>query len=349
MIMEDNDEYVKFFTHIVGRSEVELLTDSDILAMFSDSRIVVVGAGGTIGSSVSSRLISAGLKNVFFFDRDESSLHALALSLSNISASLSQNCFVGDIRDAISIRKTIEITKPTIVIHAAALKHLVILEKFPREGYLTNIIGTLNVAKACLDFGVDKFINISTDKAAHPISVLGKTKKLAELMTEDLLQGTQTAYASVRFGNVFASRGSVIETFIHQIKNNLPVTITDQDVSRYFMSRNEAANLVLAATSLQSTGTYIQNMGQEVLIVDIVLRLAKLYGREVELTYIGLQSGEKMSESLSDGPISETKYVDISKSIHEQKFGIVSDIGSYLPSTDEEARMLINQLVTRYL
>jgi FlaA1/EpsC-like NDP-sugar epimerase len=349
MFTKENNDYVKFFAQIVGRGEVELLSNAEIYLKFSNSRILIVGAGGTIGSSISSRLISAGLKNVFFFDRDESSLHALALSLSNVSASLSQNCFVGDIRDAISIRKTIEITEPSIVIHAAALKHLVILEKFPREGYLTNIRGTLNVAQACLDLNVKKFINISTDKAAHPISVLGKTKKLAELITEDLLRNSQTAFASVRFGNVFASRGSVIETFIHQIENNLPVTITDRKACRYFMSRNEAGNLVLAATALESTGTYIQNMGQEVPIIDIVTRLADYLGKRVELQYIGLQKGEKISETLYDGPTSETIYPDISKSTLENKPGIVLDLGSYLPESDEDAIEIIEQLVSSYL
>lgn len=349
MFTEENSDYENFFAQIVGRGEVELLSNDEIYLKFSNSRILIIGAGGTIGSSISSRLISAGLKNVFHYDRDESSLHALALNLSNVSASISQNCFVGDIRDAVSIRKTIEVTKPTIVIHAAALKHLVILEKFPREGYLTNIVGTLNVAQACLDLNVKKFINISTDKAAHPISILGKTKKLAELITEDLLRNSRTAYASVRFGNVFASRGSVIETFIHQIKNNLPVTITDRNVCRYFMSRNEAGNLVLAATALESTGTYIQNMGQEVPIIDIVTRLSDYFGKHVELQYIGLQKGEKISETLYDGPTSDTLYPDILKSIHESKPGIVLDLGSNFPESDEDALHLIEQLVSRYL
>lgn len=349
MINDVHEDYLSFFTQIIGRNEVELLSDSDITSIFSDSRILIVGAGGTIGSSISFRLVTAGLKEVFFFDRDESSLHALALSLSNVSASLSKNCFVGDIRDAISIRKCIESVKPSIVIHAAALKHLVILEKFPREGYLTNIIGTFNVANACLDLKVGKFINISTDKAAHPISVLGKTKKLGELITEDVLRDSETTFASVRFGNVFASRGSVIETFIHQINNDLPITITDPNVCRYFMSRNEAANLVLAATALEGAGTYIQNMGKEVPIREVVSRLADYFDKNVEIVYIGLQHGEKISESLYDGPVSETKYRDISKSIHSIKSGIASEISLPLPVTDEEAIILIERLITRYL
>lgn len=349
MSTENDDGYVEFFAEIVGRPELEMLSYAEIQKMFLDCRILIIGAGGTIGSSIASRLLSAGLKDVFLFDRDESSLHALALKLSNISASLSELCFVGDIRDKISISNTIQKTKPTIVIHAAALKHLVILEKFPREGFLTNVNGTFNVAQSCLDFGVNKFINISTDKAAYPISILGKTKKIAEILTEDLLRGSKTAHASVRFGNVFASRGSVIETFIHQIKSDLPVTITDPKVCRYFMSRNEAANLVLAATALEGDGTYIQNMGQEVPIGEVVSRLGKHFGKEVKLSYIGLQKGEKMHEELYDGPITTTEYQDISKSIHRLNPGIATEVASLSPRSDAEAVKFIGQLESRYL
>jgi FlaA1/EpsC-like NDP-sugar epimerase len=152
------------------------------------------------------------------------------------------------------VKDVIEKVSPDVVIHAAALKHLVILERFPREGYLTNILGTLNVAELCVELGIKKFVNISTDKAANPVSILGKTKKIGELITEEAYNESSLRQCSVRFGNVFASRGSVIETFIHQIKNGLPVTITDEKVARFFMSHNEAANLVLAAASLKENG-----------------------------------------------------------------------------------------------
>jgi len=349
MTMYSDKEYVDFFASIVGRPEVELLTNFEILENFENSRILIVGAGGTIGSSLSSRLVRAGIPNVFFLDRDESALHALTLGLSNISASLSKNCVVGDIRDLVGMRNSISSIKPTIVIHAAALKHLVILERFPREGFLSNIIGTFNVATACRDLEVNQFINISTDKAANPISVLGKTKKIAELVTEEVLLGTNTAHASVRFGNVFASRGSVIETFIHQILNDLPVTITDQMVSRFFMSRNEAANLVLAAATLEESGTYIQNMGEEVLISQVISRLSKHFHKEVKLQVIGLQSGEKLSETLFDGPALETKFPDISKSAHEIRAGITKAIESASPTTDAQALLIIEGLVSKFI
>ncbi len=342
-------DYKDFFTKIVGRQETELLSDEFLVKKFGDEKILIVGAAGTIGSAISTRLTNARVEDVFFLDRDESSLHALSLNLSNISASISKNCFVGDIRDPIAMKNIIRDIQPTIVIHAAALKHLTILERFPREGFYTNIRGTLNVAKACHELGVKKFINISTDKAAHPISVLGKTKKLTEIICEEIFLNTEINQCSVRFGNVFASRGSVIETFIHQIKNNLPVTITDKSVARFFMSRDEAANLVLASATLESNGTYIQNMGKQVLIEDIVKRMSKYFGTTPNIQYVGLQKGEKLSEQLFDGPSTKTKYAEISRSIHEILPGLTDIVIELEPTDDEEALTIIESLVWKWL
>lgn len=337
------------FELVVGRPEIHLLTDSDVESIFASSRILIIGAGGSIGSALARRLISAKLNNVFFLDRDESALHGLALELSNIAAAQSENCFVGDIRDRQSIEDVIIQTKPTVVIHAAALKHLVILERFPREGFLTNIIGTLNVAELCAKHRVQQFVNISTDKAANPISVLGKTKKLAELISEEVFDGTKLRQCSVRFGNVFASRGSVIETFIHQIKNQLPVTISDLEVARFFMSHNEAANLVLAAASLKESGTYIQNMGEEILIKDVVDRIATYLDIKPSIQIMGLKNGEKMREELFDSAVLETKFQSISRSNHPLKRGLVNDIHKINPLNNEEASELIEKLVSKYL
>jgi FlaA1/EpsC-like NDP-sugar epimerase len=341
--------YEEFFRHIVGRSETQLLNDDQIQNFFSNERILVIGAGGSIGSALARRLISAKIKHVFFLDRDESALHELALELSDTAASHSENCFIADIRDPQSIKDVIEKVIPTIVIHAAALKHLVVLERFPREGFLTNIIGTLNVAELCAELGVKQFVNISTDKAANPTSVLGKTKKLAELITEEVFIGTGLMQCSVRFGNVFASRGSVIETFVHQIKNRIPVTVTDSQVARFFMSHNEAANLVLAAASLQESGTYIQNMGQEVLILEVVNRIAKYLDLKPTVKIVGLKNGEKMNEELYDGPVLATKFNSISRSIHSTKTGLAKEVRKFTPSNNAEATAQIEKLTAKYL
>ena len=344
-----NLEYEEIFHRVVGRRETQLLGDNELQRLFGKSRILIIGAGGSIGSALAKRLNSARITNVFLLDRDESALHGLALELSDTAASHSDKCFIGDIRDRQSIRDVIETVVPTIVIHAAALKHLVILERFPREGFLTNIIGTLNVAELCVELNVPHFVNISTDKAANPISILGKTKKLAELVTEEIFVDSGLAQCSVRFGNVFASRGSVIETFIHQIKQGLPVTITDKSVARFFMSRNEAANLVLAAASIRESGTYIQNMGEEVLIADVVHRIAKLLNIVPPIRTIGLQNAEKMHEELYDGPTMATEFGSISRSVHSIKIGLAQEIKSFKPASNAEALARINHLAATYL
>lgn len=342
-------KYEELFQLVVGRQETQLLSDDELQTLFRKSRILIIGAGGSIGSALSERLVSAKIENTYFLDRDESALHGLALKLSDTAASLSNKCFIADVRDRASLREAITMVRPSIVIHAAALKHLVMLERFPREGYLTNVIGTLNVAQLCLELGVKQFVNISTDKAAKPISVLGKTKKLAELLAEEIYVDSDLKQCSVRFGNVFASRGSVIETFVHQIKNDIPVTVTDSQVARFFMSRNEAANLVLAAASLNESGIYIQNMGEEVRVTDVVQRIAATLGKEPKMKFIGLQSGEKMTEELYDAPISPTKFHSISRSMHLVEQGLLTTVLQPKPTSNSEALSMLNSLASRYI
>jgi FlaA1/EpsC-like NDP-sugar epimerase len=342
-------EYKDFFIKVIGRPEIEVLNDNELNHHFSNSRFLIIGAGGSIGSALAKRLVSAKIKDVFFLDRDESALHGLALELSNTAASISDKCFIGDIRDRQSVKEVIEMVNPTIVIHAAALKHLVMLERFPREGFLTNVLGTLNVAELCVELGVEQFVNISTDKAANPVSILGKTKKLAELLTEEIFMGTELKQCSVRFGNVFASRGSVIETFIHQIKNSIPVTITDTQVGRFFMSHDEAANLVLAAASLQESGTYIQNMGEEVSIIDVVNRIAEYLDCKPTIKVIGLQKGEKLHEDLYDGPTSVTQFESISRSNHSIKSGLAKEMIKQVPANNSEALVAIERLTLEFI
>ncbi len=338
----------KFFEDIVGRKEENLLSLDQIHSKFSNEKILIVGASGTIGSSIAKRLVSAGLSKVFLLDRDESTLHALYLELYGTSAAHSNQCILSDIRDKESLNIVFSKLRPTLVIHAAALKHLSMLEKFPREAYLTNVVGTLNVAQACIANDVNQFVNISTDKAARPTSILGKTKKIAELMTEELFLRTNLKHCSVRFGNVFASRGSVIETFIFQIKNNLVVTITDQNVKRFFMSRNEAANLVLSAAIVKQNGTYIQNMGQQIAIIDVVKALSKSSPYTPRLEFIGLQEGEKIEEELFDNPSMPTQFASISRSLHTPVLGLVEEIAKSVPKNEADALARIEELFSRY-
>jgi FlaA1/EpsC-like NDP-sugar epimerase len=342
------ESHTTFFEQIVGRSEISGLTGLQLREFFESERILVVGAGGTIGSAIARKLVQSNMDQVFFLDRDESALHKLALSLSNEAASHSEKCVVADIKDYQSIHSAISILKPTLILHAAALKHLVMLERFPRDGYVTNVLGTLNLLNAASDLGVHSLINISTDKAANPTSILGLTKKVTELLVEEYSVSKFQLAASVRFGNVFASRGSVIETFIHQLKNNLPVTITDPRVDRYFMSHNEAANLVLSAASLRENGTFVQNMGQEVLITEIVSNLAHWLGVEPKINYVGLQPGEKLHEELFDGPVTSTKYSDIVKINETRTRHISSKLQGNTPSSHLDITNILSELIHEF-
>jgi len=339
------ESHASFFEQIVGRSEVPGLTGEQIFDSFSNEKILVVGAGGTIGSSIARKLIQSSIKNVYFLDRDESALHKLALSLSNEAASHSEKCIVADIKDYQSIHSAIALIKPTLILHAAALKHLVMLERFPRDGFTTNVIGTLNLLIAANELGVRSFVNISTDKAANPTSILGLTKKITEMLVEEFSVSNFEYAASVRFGNVFASRGSVIETFIHQLKNDLPVTITDPGVDRFFMSHNEAANLVLSAASLRENGTFVQNMGQQVLITQIVGNLARWLEVEPRINFVGLQSGEKLHEELFDGKVTGTTFSDIVKVTEVNRPKIADKIREFTPNTHAEITKFLESIM----
>jgi FlaA1/EpsC-like NDP-sugar epimerase len=186
-----------------------------------------------------------------------------------------------------------------VVFHAAAHKHLPLLERYPSEGVKTNVAGTANLVHAAVEFGVDRFILVSTDKAADPSSVLGATKLLAEQILT-ACAGLGTRFASVRFGNVLASRGSLIDTVRHQVLNGLPVSITDPGVERYFMTIPEAVGLVIEASAMAERGeTYVLDMGSPVRIIDIVKRFAEYLGLPIpEIRFVGLRDGEKLSEDL---------------------------------------------------
>ena len=345
----NSDRSGLLFEHVVGRPENLLLNNEQLHGIFGNDRILIVGAAGSIGSSLARRLKSANVQNLFFLDNDESRLHELSLELSGSSAAHSDNYIIADIRDQESVENALEIAKPTVLLHAAALKHLSMIEKFPREAFLTNIIGTLNLVDKCIKKGIKQFVNISTDKAANPTSVLGKTKKLAELLVEESYADNNLAHCSVRFGNVFASRGSVIETFVHQINHQIPVTITDPNVSRFFMSQNEAANLVLASASLNEKGIFILDMGDEVRISDVVERIASFLNLPFSFSLIGLQKGEKLREELYDGPVTKTKFTSISKSVHKIKTGLIDDLRGELPIDNKQSLLILNKLVSKYL
>jgi FlaA1/EpsC-like NDP-sugar epimerase len=234
-------------------------------------------------------------------DFNESGLFDLE---SDIKFSFSQapiESIVANINDKDKIEKIISELKPDVVFHAAAYKHVPLMEQFPEEAVKTNVFGTLNVAEAAIKNNVDKFVLISTDKAIKPISVMGQTKRLAELIVQDLNKKSKTKFISVRFGNVIGSRGSVIPLFEEQIKRRMPVTVTHPDMTRYFMTIPEAALLVTEAGAVGKGGEiFMLDMGKPIKILDLAKEAIKLAGLvpdvDIPIVFTGVRPGEKISE-----------------------------------------------------
>lgn len=297
----------------VTRSEI---SQSDQIASFwrSNSPVLVSGAGGSIGSELVRQLVMCGVSSLICLDRDESTLTS-AVSRANPSDTGVTKIHLADIRDTQALISTFSEHQPRGVIHTAALKHLPILEKFPLEAWKTNVMGTVNMLKQSSENGVSTFINISTDKAANPSSVLGYSKLITERLVADMSKissSGSTKWISTRFGNVTKSRGSVFEVFQSQAVRGAPLTVSDPDVRRYFISIEDAARFALMTPLFaDSADTVIPNMGQEVYIREIAERMAKSHSPELSIVYTGLKPGEKLREELicaADGP--SHSYVD---------------------------------------
>ena len=308
--------------------------------LLENSSILITGGTGSFGQAMCKQLLKEKVRRVAIFSRDE----LKQLEMKKFIKDERLRFFIGDIRD--SQRLDLALHGVDYVVHAAALKHLVIVERFSREAYITNVLGTLNVLEAAKNNTVSQVINISTDKAANPTSNLGKTKRITELLVNEYSKSKGLNCCSVRFGNVFASRGSVIETFIHQIVNNLPVTLTDQNVTRYFMSHDEAANLILASARFEENGIFVQNMGKEILMSGVVEALANNLGVKYTIRLIGLQSGEKLHEELYAGEFEKTNIKEIVKVEVNFKSGLVDLVRSKgKPKDNKDTLKIIEEIL----
>ena len=283
---------------LLGRHEVD--TDVESIAGYvTGKRVLVTGAGGSIGSELSRQLYRFAPASLVLLDRDESALHSVQLSIEGRALLDSRNLVVCDIRDADRIQQVFEEHRPEVVFHAAALKHLPLLQMHPAEALKTNVWGTQILVDASLANGVHRFVNISTDKAADPTSVLGYSKRLAERLTAAAANHGDGVFLSVRFGNVLGSRGSVLTTFAKQIEDGGPVTVTDPEVTRYFMTVEEAVQLVIQAGAVGRDGeALVLDMGEPVKIEDVAHRLIAESERAIEVIYTGLRPGEKLHEVL---------------------------------------------------
>lgn len=283
---------------LLGRQQV--VTDLDtVRAILRGRRVLVTGAGGSIGSEIARQVSGFDPAALILLDHDETHLHDALVGLGTPTEAV-----LADVRDRESMSEILMTQRPHIVFHAAAHKHVPLLETFPEEGFLTNMIGTANVVDASVAADVERFVLISSDKAVRPVSVMGATKWFAEQIVRSVhVNGSR--YCAVRFGNVLGSRGSVIPTFFRQIADGGPVTVTDLSMARYFMSTQEAVELVLQASALSKGGEVLTlEMGEPVSIHDLARRLIRLSGlvpgRDVQIEVVGARPGEKLIEDVVD-------------------------------------------------
>ena len=301
------------FERPLDTGDIRDLTDEDLLGRrkihtdlqqiseyLVNRRVLVTGAGGSIGSELCRQLVRFNPAELIMLDRDESALHEVQLSIHGRALLDTPQTVLADLRDTATMNHIFETRRPEVVFHAAALKHLPLLERYPGEAYKTNVLGTATLLKAAQDNDVKVFVNISTDKAANPISILGYSKRIAERITAYFgTQSTSAKFISVRFGNVLGSRGSVLMSFRDQIEKGGPVTVTHRGVTRYFMTISEAVQLVIQAGAIGSSGeVLVLDMGSPVSIYDVAARLVRNSQKNVEIEIVGLRAGEKVHEEL---------------------------------------------------
>ncbi len=309
-VMPDLDEFLAEGTFklrelqiedLLGREPVEI--DLEALSGYINGRrVLVTGAGGSIGKELSRQISRLGPAELVLLDRDESGLYYLNAELRREDFHDAE-VFVGDVTAPERMSFFFERHRPQIVFHAAAYKHVPMMELQATEAIVNNVAGTLTVARCAGAYGAEKFINVSTDKAVNPANVMGATKRLSEMLVRDMAREyPETVYASVRFGNVLGSRGSVVPTFRQQIEAGGPVTVTHPDMIRYFMTIPEAVSLILQAGAMADRyGTFVLEMGRPVAIVELARKMIEIMGApNVQIKFVGLRPGEKLKEELSE-------------------------------------------------
>lgn len=291
---------------LLGRPQ-RVLDHEAMARLVTDRRVLITGAGGTIGGELARQIAALQPAHISLVENSEYALYGIEMALRDRHPDLSVSAVIGDVRDRARVDTVFSRERPELVFHAAALKHVPLVEGNPNEGVLTNALGAKTVADACQAFSVATMVQISTDKAVNPTNVMGASKRLAEMYCQGLsLAGGPTRYVTVRFGNVLGSTGSVVLRFQEQIARGGPVTVTHPEMTRFFMTVREAVELVLQAAASPQKGeagkVYVLDMGQSVRIVDLAEQMIRLTGqtpgRDVDIVFSGLRPGEKLYEEL---------------------------------------------------
>lgn len=287
---------------LLGRDEIEL-DKAGVEKYIKDKVVLVTGGGGSIGSELCRQIANFNPKRLLILDIYENNVYELQNELKYSFPELNQHTIIASVRDKARLKKVFNEFKPEIIFHAAAHKHVPLMEENSEEAIKNNVVGTLNVAECADMFNIEKFVLISTDKAVNPTNIMGATKRLCEMIVQAMNKKSKTEFVAVRFGNVLGSNGSVIPLFNKQIKNGGPVTLTHKDITRYFMIIPEAAQLVLQAGAYAKGGEiFVLDMGSPVKIYDLAKKLIKLSGyepnKDIEIKVTGLRPGEKLYEEL---------------------------------------------------
>lgn len=321
------------------RREPVRVNDEKVGRTLEGKRVLVTGAGGSIGSELCRQIARRNPAELVLLGHGENSIFEILLELQSNYPSLKLIPIIADIRNAQRLDSVFAAHQPQIVFHAAAHKHVPLMEANPVEAISNNVLGTRNLVQTALDHNVERFVLISTDKAVRPSSIYGATKRLAEMIVLDAARLHQRAFTVVRFGNVLGSRGSIIPIFKNQIANGGPITITHPDMLRFFMTIPEAVYLVLQASSMQSGGeVFVLNMGQPVRVLDLAEDLIKLSGlephKDIEIAFTGIRPGEKLAEELWDEgtPLMQTPHPDI--------FRLDQDASSLIPNLPQAIEQL---------
>ena len=296
--------------------------------LLEGKRVLVTGAGGSIGSELCRQISRYKPELLVLFERHENSLYALDLELRETFPQVRVLPMIGDTNQAERVAEVFGVSAPHLVFHAAAHKHVPLMERNPGEAVRNNILGTRVVGEAALAAGVERFVLISTDKAINPTNVMGTTKRVAEYLVETMNQRGRTRFTVVRFGNVLGSNGSVVPLFTEQIRKGGPVTVTHRDIKRYFMTIPESVQLVLQASVMGQGGdVFVLDMGEQIRVADLARNMILLSGhvpdQDIKITYTGLRPGEKLYEELFDHEerVEPTSHDKIKRAVSQTPFG----------------------------